>query len=514
MTEPLLQAAPALAMRGMRKSYAGVTALDGCDLVVEPGTIHGLVGQNGAGKSTLIKLLAGLVRPDGGTIELFGRRLDAISPAGTARLGIGFIHQDRLLVPSATVAEALFLGREPRLPGIGLVDRRRMRIAARQAFRTHFDLELPLDALVSELTTGQQKIVQITRALIDQPSLLVFDEPTAALVSREVEHLAATIRRLRQNGITVLYVSHYLDEIERLCDQVTVLRNGASIGRVTPRDTSLGEIVSMMVGRNMDTVFPKHRRRPGPSLLRVQGLGSGHASDPGQAFHDIGFDLRQGEILGVTGVLGCGGKTLLRALFGTPAAGCGTIELDEKPVRIDSPRAAIRHGVAFVPEDRRAEGVIGRLSVRENATLASLDEFRRRGLLDRPLQAVATDRLIARLGIRTSGREQLVSELSGGNQQKVALGKWLRRDARVYLLDEPTVGVDIAAKVEIYTLLAETVARGAGALVFSSDLEELLGLADRILVLYRGRIAGCFEAAGTDASTLLACATGAHAVAA
>ena len=508
MTGPLPGTTPALAMRGMRKSYAGVTALDGCDLVVEPGTVHGLVGQNGAGKSTLIRLLAGLVRPDGGTIELFGRTLDAISPAETTKLGIGFIHQDRLLVPSATVAEALFLGREPRLPGIGLVDRRRMRNAARQAFRTHFDIELPVDALVSELTTGQQKIVQITRALMDQPSLLVFDEPTAALVSREVEHLATTVKRLRQNGITILYVSHYLDEIERLCDQVTVLRNGASVGRVIPRITPLSGIVSLMVGRNVDTIFPRRQHRPGSSLLRVRGLGDG------QAFDDIGFDLRQGEILGVTGVLGCGGKTLLRALFGTPAASRGTIELDGKPVRIDSPRAAIRHGIAFVPEDRRAEGVIGRLSVRENATLASLDEFRSHGLLDHPRQARATDRLIQQLGIRTSGREQPVSELSGGNQQKVALGKWLRREARVYLLDEPTVGVDIAAKVEIYTLLAETVARGAGALVFSSDLEELLGLADRILVLYRGRIVGCFEAAGTDASTLLASATGAQAAAA
>ncbi len=498
----------ALVMRGIRKHFDGVTALDGCDLVVQPGTIHGLVGQNGAGKSTLIKVLAGLVRPDAGSIELFGRTLTSISPTDNARLGVGFIHQDRLLVPSATVAEALFLGREPQLRGIGLIDRRRMRAEARQAFRTHFDLDLPVDALVSELTTGQQKIVQITRALIDRPSLLVFDEPTAALVSREVEHLAQTVRRLRQNGITILYISHYLDEIERLCDRVTVLRNGASVGTVTPRATPLGDIVSMMVGRKLETVFPKHDRRLGAPILRARGLGRD------RAFEDISFDLHQGEILGVTGVLGCGGKRLLRALFGTPPTERGTIEIDGRLVRLDSPRAAIRQGLAFVPEDRRAEGVIGRLSLRENATLASLDEFRRRGLLDRRRQAGAADTLIDRLRVRTSGREQPVAELSGGNQQKVALGKWLRRDARVYLLDEPTVGVDVAAKVEIYGLLAETVARGAGAVVFSSDLEELLGLADRILVLYRGRLVGSFEAGRTDASTLLARATGAHAMAA
>ena len=506
-------ATPALAMRGIRKSFDGVTALDGCDLVVRPGTIHGLVGQNGAGKSTLIKVLAGLVRPDAGRIELFGRSLASISPTDSTRLGVGFIHQDRLLVPSATVAEALFLGREPHLRGIGLVDRGRMRAEARQAFRTHFDLDLPVDALVSELTTGQQKIVQITRALIDRPSLLVFDEPTAALVSREVEHLAQTARRLRQNGITILYISHYLDEIERLCDQVTVLRNGASVGTVTPRETPLGDIVSMMIGRKLETVFPKHDRCLGAPILRARGLSRD------RAFEDISFDLHEGEILGVTGVLGCGGKRLLRALFGTPPAERGTIEIDGRPQRLDSPRAAIRQGLAFVPEDRRAEGVIGRLSVRENATLASLDEFRRRipfarSLLDRGRQARAADTLIDRLRVRTSGHEQPVAELSGGNQQKVALGKWLRRDARIYLLDEPTVGVDVAAKVEIYALLAETVARGAGAIVFSSDLEELLGLADRILVLYRGRLVGSFQAGRTDAATLLARATGAHAVAA
>ncbi len=493
---------PALVMRGIRKSFDGVAALGGCDLVLNRGTVHGLVGQNGAGKSTLIKILAGLLRPDQGTIELFGQTVSVISPSESARLGLGFIHQDRLLVPNATVAEALFLGREPRR--FGLLDRRRMRAGARDAFRRHFDLELPVDALVSDLTIGQQKIVQITRALMDQPSMLVFDEPTVALVSREVKHLTGTVRRLREAGLTILYVSHYLDEIHQLCDSVTVLRNGRTVGTVAPRQVPLGDIVSMMVGRRVDTLFPPRREPTGSRLLEVRGLARKGA------FADISFEVRAGEILGVTGVLGCGGKPLLRALFGTPGAEAGEITLDGRKLAIATPREAIRQGVAFVPEDRRVEGVLPRLSLRENATLASLDDFRKRGLLDRARQGRAADLLIERLQVRTIGREQPVSELSGGNQQKVALGKWLRRDARLYLLDEPTVGVDVAAKAEIYALLAEVAGRGSGVVVFSSDLEELLGLTDRILVLYRGGISGRFESARTDASTLLACATGAQ----
>ena len=499
----------ALSVQGLVKNFAGTRALDGADLVIETGTVHGLVGQNGAGKSTLIRVLAGLQRADGGSIDIAGHRLigpelPQPTPAAVARLGLGFIHQDRLLAPSSTVAEALFLGREPRIRFTFLIDRARLRRQARDALRTRFDLDLPVDALIGELTAGQQQIVQITRALLDRPRLLVFDEPTASLVRRDVEHLAAAIARLRQEGVSILYVSHYLDEIEQLCDRVTILRNGRTAGVATPRDVPLSRIVNLMVGRDVATLFPPRDRTPGRPLLDVSGL-----TRPG-AYDDVTFTVRAGEILGITGVLGCGGKRLLRTLFGDGPPASGTIALDGRIVRLPSPRAAIAQGIALVPEDRRAEGLAGRLTVGENLTLPSLAEFARRVCMDRTAQNRAADELIDRHAIRTGGRDQPAAELSGGNQQKIVLAKWLRRGARIFLFDEPAVGVDIAAKAEIYALIAAIVAKGNCAVIFSSDLEELTGLADRILVLYRGRIAAEHPGAGASPAILLAAATGAR----
>ena len=497
-----------LAVRGLVKSFAGVRALDSCDLTVAGGTVHGLVGQNGAGKSTLIKILAGLQQPDAGTVTLsgtglLGPDLPQFSPAASSRAGIGVIHQERLLAASATVAEALFLGREPRWPLIGLLDRRELRARARDAFHHHFDLELPVDALVGELAAGQQQILQITRALLDHPRLLVFDEPTASLMQREVELMAGIVGRLKRDGITILYVSHYLAEIERLCDRVTVMRNGRDAGTVVPRDVPLRRIVEMMVGRDVASMFPPRDRVAGKPVLELRGVSRSGA------FENVSFAAHAGEIVGITGILGCGGKRLLRALFGAPPATGGAIAIDGAPVRIASPRAAIASGIVLVPEDRRREGVAGRLTVRENVTLPNLRAFGRGAFLDRAAQDRAADTLIAQLSIKADGREQSTMTLSGGNQQKVVLAKWLGRGARAFLFDEPTVGVDIAAKVEIYTQIANLVARGACAVVFSSDLEELLGLTDRVLVMYRGTIVAEHVAAQADAALLLSASTGA-----
>ncbi|MFB2566057.1 sugar ABC transporter ATP-binding protein [Rhizobium sp. IMFF44] len=484
------------------KRFGGAQALAGASLSVRRGTIHGLVGQNGAGKSTLIKLLAGLHQPDDGRIEIEGQAFDRLTPHLAEELGIHFIHQDRLLVPTFTVGEALFLGREPRIPGTPFLDRRLMQRRASDILNDYFGVRLPNSALVSELSTAEKQIVQITRALLNQPKVLVFDEPTAALVRREADILFRLIRRLRDEGVTIIYISHYLNEIEELCDHVTVLRNGLDVASVPIRDTSAAAIARLMVERDIKDMFPKSVVALGDEILKVEQL-----SAPGK-YEDVSFTLRRGEVLGLTGLLGSGAKELVRALFGLDRPASGRIEISGKATRFGNPSHATDHRIALVPEDRRRHGVALDLSVAENISLSSLDRFTRLGFLDRKGERHEIDALIERLQVKTSGRNALLRTLSGGNQQKVAIAKWLSRHSEVYLLDEPTVGVDIGSKVEIYTLIGELAARGAGIIVLSSDLSELIGITDRILVLFRGRVVREFISSETTADAVLAEATG------
>lgn len=495
--------APAVELREIVKAFGGVQALAGATLTVDHASVCGLVGQNGAGKSTLIKILAGLYAPDAGEILIGGQVVDRLTPQKAERLGIHFIHQDRLLPPSFTVGEALFLGREPRLRAFPpVIDRRAMRRQAAGMLRDYFGLALPAGVLISELTAAQKQIVQITRALLHNPSTLVFDEPTAALVTREAEILFALIRRLRSEGITIVYISHYLAEIENLCDSVTVLRNGKDVAVVDPRTTPANAIASLMVARNIKDLFPKRRVEVGEPILTVERL-----SAPGK-FSNLSFSVRSGEIVGLTGLIGSGAKDVVRALFGLEKA-TGEIRINGALASIRSPKAAVDGGLAFVPEDRRSNGVGLHLSVLENATLSSLARFSRRGLMRRSAENAAVDRLVDQLSIRAASRSALVGTLSGGNQQKVALAKWLSRQSRLYILDEPTIGVDVGSKIEIYGLIGDLVERGAGVLILSNDLAELLGLADRILVMYRGEISREFDAASATAEEVLAQATGA-----
>ncbi|ASW10662.1 sugar ABC transporter ATP-binding protein [Rhizobium sp. 11515TR] len=487
---------------GIVKRFGGAQALAGASLSVRRGTIHGLVGQNGAGKSTLIKLLAGLHQPDDGRIEIEGQAFDRLTPHLAEELGIHFIHQDRLLVPTFTVGEALFLGREPRIPGTPFLDRRLMQRRASDILNDYFGVRLPNSALVSELSTAEKQIVQITRALLNQPKVLVFDEPTAALVRREADILFRLIRRLRDEGVTIIYISHYLNEIEELCDHVTVLRNGLDVASLPIGDTSAAAIARLMVERDIKDMFPKPVVAPGDEILKVEQL-----SAPGK-YEDVSFTLRRGEVLGLTGLLGSGAKELVRALFGLDRPASGRIEISGKATRFGNPSHATDHRIALVPEDRRRHGVALDLSIAENISLSSLDRFTRLGFLDRKDERREIDALIERLQVKTSGRNALLRTLSGGNQQKVAIAKWLSRHSEVYLLDEPTVGVDIGSKVEIYTLIGELAARGAGIIVLSSDLPELLGITDRILVLFRGRVVREFISSETTADAVLAEATG------
>jgi len=497
----------ALELRELVKHFDGVPALRGASLKVARGTVHGLIGQNGAGKSTLIKILAGIHTADSGTLAVDGI---AQGHAHGAAAGIGFIHQERLLPPTFTVAEALWLGDErtvgPRIAGgFRLLDVRRMQLDAREALHTHFGVDIPPNRLIADLSVAEQQIVQITRELIREPRILVFDEPTAALVSREVDRLLQTIDRLRQRGLTILYVSHYLNEIAAICDHVTVLRDGVDVAHVDARTTPTEALVTAMIGAQAEAKTSASARTPGKVVLNVRNL-----SAPGR-FEDVSFDVRRGEIVGVTGLLGSGGKPVVRSLFGLERGVQGDVEIDGKAVRLRRPQDAVRQHIAFVPEDRRAHGVAPALSVRENITLASLARFSRFGLLAQRRETASVQGLIDELAVRTSSTETPVRHLSGGNQQKVALAKWLSRTSSLYLLDEPTVGVDIGAKTEIYRLLDRLARDGAGVLLFSSDLIELLGVTDRVLVMARGRIVRELVSRDADSQDVLAWATGARA---
>ncbi len=493
----------AIDMRGISKSFGVVKALAEADLKVARGSIHGLVGQNGAGKSTIIKVLAGILKPDAGTIRINGETVSKLTPASVERLGVHFIHQDRLLVPTATIAEAIFLHHEPKIGPF--VNHREMARRSSELLRQYFDLDLPPGMLVQDLTTAQQKIVQITRALAQKASVLVLDEPTAALVKKEVDSLFRVLRRLKDDGIAVIFISHYMKEIEDLCDTVTVMRNGTDVGVVDPRAVSIDEIVAMMINRDVGEMFPKRSNAPGAPVLKVSGLGMA------PHFRDVSFEVRAGEVVGLTGLLGSGVKELIQSLFGLNRPDHGTVTIDGKAVRFPSPVAAVSSEVALVPEDRRAHGVAVGLSVRENISLASLSRYSKAGFVSRSAENASIDGFIRELSIKTPHRDALVKTLSGGNQQKVALAKWLSCQSKVYILDEPTVAVDVGAKVEIYTLLNRLAAEGAAILFMSSDLLELAGFCDRVLVIYRGELTNEYGAGELDSDVLLSAASGAKA---
>lgn len=488
-------------MEGISKRFGPIRALESATLNIRRNSIHGLVGANGAGKSTIVKVLAGILKPDEGRIVIDGEELDHLTPAAVEKRGIHFIHQDRLLVPTATVGEAIFLHHEPRIgPFMNL---RAMRTRAAELLKKYFDLELPKDALVRDLTTAQQKIVQITQALARDAKVLVLDEPTASLVKKEVDSLFSVLRRLRDAGIAVVFISHYMREIEEICDEVTVMRNGTDVGVVDPRAVGIDAVVSMMIAQAISEMYPARERTIGAPVLEVQNLN--HAGE----FRDISFTVHAGEVVGLTGLLGSGVKHLVKCLFGLEQADSGTVRLLGERADPRSPVQAVSRGIALLPEGRREHGIAIGLSVAENIALASLDRYAAGGMVSRAREAEIVDELIQSLSIKTPHRDELVRNLSGGNQQKVAIAKWLSCRSKVYVLDEPTVAVDIGAKVEIYNLINRLAADGAAILVMSSELEELVGICDRTIVVYRGEISAEFTAEEADTDKLLAAASGA-----
>ncbi|MGF1625323.1 MAG: sugar ABC transporter ATP-binding protein [Alphaproteobacteria bacterium] len=498
---------PILAMRAIGKRYPGVVALSDVDLVVQRGEVHGLVGENGAGKSTLIRILSGAIHADSGEIAIDGVPVARPTPPRMHALGLAVIYQELMLAPHLTVAENLFLGRLPKTR-LGLVDwpaarRRSLALMERLGFRV--DPAARLD----RLSVAQRQMVEIASALSRDARIVVLDEPSAVLGGAELTHLFATIRRLAADGVSFVYISHRLQEVFAICDRVTVLRDGRRVHSDAAANLDPGRLVSMMVGRPLADIYPARRHRPGEVLLAIEGLTRAGVLD------GIDLDIRAGEILGICGLAGSGRTELLRAILGADPSRCRRYVLKGAPVRIASPRTAIRRGLSLLPEDRKTEGCFLPQSVAFNVTISRLAAVRKGGVLRPGLEARVVGDLVRRLAIRTPGIAVPARQLSGGNQQKCMIARSLNAGSQILLIDEPTRGVDVGAKREIYQLLAELADEARAAVVMvSSELPEVLGLSDRIVVMRDGRIAGRFDRGAASEEALMACAVGAQAEAA
>ena len=490
-----------ITIENVSKSFPGVQALDQVSFAIQDGEVHGLVGENGAGKSTLIKILSGIYPDYDGRILFDGvpRRFSAVHEAQAG--GVATIFQELTVIRDLSVAENIFLGREPARRG-GRLDWKAMWATSREVLSF---LDAPLDPKtpVRTLSVANQQLVEICKALVLKSKVIILDEPTSSLTEHEVRQLFALIRRLKERGITILYVSHKIEEIFQICDSVTVFRDGRHIATVQKSATTPGQVISMMVGRSLSMLFPERISRRGELLLSV--LGAGREGE----FQDVSFDLHEGEILGFAGLIGAGRTELARALFGATTLSAGGISLHGRAIgRFRHPSRALAHGVAYLSEDRKREGLMLELSIRENMSLAVLRRISRWLFLHRRRERELVDSYITRFKIKMTSVDQLAESLSGGNQQKVVISKLLMTEARVFIFDEPTRGIDVGAKYEIYKIMNDLTAEGRGILFISSELPEVLGISDRILCMRGGRLAREFTRAEADPEAVMRVLTG------
>ncbi len=471
-----------LRLRKINKSFPGVKALTDVDLTLKRGEVHALVGENGAGKSTLMKTISGAYKKDSGSIWFDGREVEVTSPKQSERMGISIIYQELNLIERISVAENVFMGRYPLKAGV--VQWGKMYKDA-QALFDEFDLKIDARKLVRSLTMAQKQMVEIIKAVSISAKVIIMDEPTSSLSTKETESLFRIIRKLKAGGIAVVFITHRLDEIFAICDRMTVLRDGQYIGERDIKDVTKSEMIAMMIGRELKQQYPERSNAVGEVVLEVQNI-----TDGGKHVHDVSFCARKGEVLGFYGLVGAGRTETMRMIFGVDKKIGGKVFLNGKQIDLKNPRDAIRHGIGFITENRRDEGLFLRSSIRVNTVMVALKKILTHGFISYKKEREVSEEFVRKLQTATPSINQKAMFLSGGNQQKVVLAKWLFSDSEIIIFDEPTRGIDVGARREIYQIINDLVAGGRTVVVVSSDMEEIIGISDRILVMYEGNIAG------------------------
>ena len=487
-------------MIGICKSFGANKVLGGVNLHVRPGEVHALMGENGAGKSTLMNILTGIHRADAGTIMVDGKEVTFKNNKDAEDHGIAFIHQELNIWPNLSVLENLFLMNQPKTR-FGTIDFKKMREMA-EAKCQEIGIDLPLDEIAGECSVGQQQMTEITRSLMLDAKTVIMDEPTAALTERETDRLFEVMKKLKNKGVSIIYISHRMEEVFANCDTITVMRDGQTISSRPTEETNMDQIVGDMVGRVMSEYYPARTNVPGDEIFRVEGF-----TQPG-VFRDISFNLRKGEILGVAGLMGAGRTEIMRAIFGVDPHESGKLYFDGKEIHIKNPRDAIRHGFGFITENRKTEGLILDFSIERNIALPSEERLAQSHVINDKKEFDFSSELSKRLGVKAQDINLPASTLSGGNQQKVVIAKWVGMHPKLLILDEPTRGIDIGAKKDIYDLMNELTAKGVSIIMVSSELPEVIGMSDRILVIHEGRAAGIVEHKDATQTRIMTLATG------
>lgn len=489
-----------LTMKGIDKSFPGVHALDHVDLEVRRGEVHALMGENGAGKSTLMKVLTGIYTKDSGTITYEGREVEFHNTREAQDAGIVIVHQELNMLGHLTVAQNIFIGREPK-KGLGIDDKKMNEDAAKLFARLHINID-PTE-MMSNLTVGKQQMCEIAKAISHEAKVIVFDEPSAALTESEIEELFKIIRDLREKQLGIIYISHRMDEIKVITDRVTVMRDGAYVGTLITKDCTKNDIINMMVGRVIYEDPKTHSMVPkgAPVVLKVEHLNAG------RMVQDVSFELHKGEILGFSGLMGAGRTETARAIFGADPKESGDIYVNGQKVTINSPEDAVKHGIGYLSEDRKRYGIVVQKSVAENTTMATLKEFVKGIFIDKKKEAKVAQEYVDSLATKTPGVDQLVVNLSGGNQQKVVIAKWLTRNSDVLIFDEPTRGIDVGAKNEIYKLMNKLAGEGKAIIMISSEMTEILRMSDRIIIMCEGKITGEIDIAEATQENIMNLAT-------
>ena len=487
-------------MKGINKSFGSNQVLKDAGFLLRDGEVHALMGENGAGKSTLMKILTGVYTKDSGTVIVDGEEVSYKNPQEAEKAGIVFIYQEINALFDLTVEENMFMGKEIKKK-FGVCDKKAMREKAKEVM-DRVGVSIPVDATMSDLSVGQQQMIEICKALMVDAKVIIMDEPTAALTESETEGLFKVINQLRKKGVSIVYISHRMEEIFALCDRITILRDGQYIDTKEIKDLTMDDVVQMMIGREIGERFPTRESKIGDVVLKVEGLTSG------KLFHDVNFEVRAGEVLGVAGLMGAGRTEIMQAIFGNLKKDSGKIYIDGNAVSIRNPRQAIKAGIGFVTEDRKTEGLLLEKSIAENIEIANLGKVSKGGVLRKEKQDEIVKKGIEEFRVKCFGPWHECNNLSGGNQQKVVLAKWVYTDPKILILDEPTRGVDIGAKKEIYDVINDLASKGVAVIMVSSELPEVLGMSDRIMVIREGEVRGIIDGKEADQAKIMTLATG------